>query len=115
MAITYFTPFLGTELYDLCVREGLYDGFDPSQNVYKYSPLKMPQLSASRIEELIRVFMEEFESYKNDIHNIPDAILQHNNRSVDQLYGSGGEMPIDARRFDWPKPDARATLVNCNL
>ena len=91
VAITYFTPFLGTELYDLCVAEGFYSGFEPHQNVYKYSPLKMPQLSSRRIDELIRIFMDDFESYKRDIHNIPDITVARNNALVDRIYGTNRE------------------------
>lgn len=91
VAITYFTPFLGTELYDLCVAEGFYDGFDPHQNVYRYSPLKMPRLPSARIEELIRVFMDEFESFRSDIRNLPRETVRQNDRRVDEIYAAGGE------------------------
>lgn len=112
VAITYFTPFLGTELYDLCLKEGFYDGFDPHQNVYKYSPLKMPQLSAGRIEELIRIFMDEFESFKSDIHNLPPAMVEKNNRLVDEIYPDGGNRgggPIVG-----PGPNAPIALGDCH-
>lgn len=86
VAVTYFTPFLGTELYDLCIKAGFYDKFNPQQNLYKYSPLQMPQLSKQRIEELVKVFIDDFESYKQDIINIPNDIIQSNNKLVDNLY-----------------------------
>ena len=105
VAITYFTPFLGTELYDLCVKEGFYAGFDPNQNVYKYSPLKMPQLSAARIEELIRIFMEAFESHKEDIHNLSDQVVAQNNRWVEAVYGMGEAGACDSEAFDRPGAD----------
>ncbi|MBI9086129.1 MAG: B12-binding domain-containing radical SAM protein [Desulfobacterales bacterium] len=114
VAITYFTPFLGTELYDLCVAEGFYDGFDPHQNVYKYSPLKMPQLSAPRIEELIRIFMDEFESFKSDIHNLPPEMVAQNNRLVDQVYGPGGEQESWPKPLGRPGPDARTGFSDCH-
>lgn len=66
IAITYFQPFLGTELHDVCVKEGFYDGFNPNASVYLESPLKMPQLPPERIEEMIREFTEDFNSWKTD-------------------------------------------------
>ncbi|MFH1985886.1 MAG: radical SAM protein [Pseudomonadota bacterium] len=115
VAITYFTPFLGTELYDLCVAEGFYDGFDPNQNVYKYSPLKMPQLSGARIEALIRVFMEEFESHKIDIHNLPDAVVKQNNQQVAAVYGAGGEGAGGPAPFGKPGENFRSITSDRSL
>ena len=66
IAITYFQPFLGTELHDTCVKEGFYDGFNPNASVYLESPLKMPQLPPERIEELISEFTEDFNSWKTN-------------------------------------------------
>jgi len=86
VAITYFTPFLGTELYDICVQQGYYPGFDPHQNVYKYSPLKMPQLSAARIETLINIFMDDYASYRTDIRNIAADTIAANERLVNSIY-----------------------------
>lgn len=86
VAITYFTPFLGTELYDVCVREGFYPAFDPRQNVYRHSPLTMPTLSPRRIDELIATFMEEFEGFKKDVVNIHPRIIEENNSLVDRIY-----------------------------
>lgn len=67
IAIHYFTPFLGTALYDLCLREGFYQGFDPTASVYRSSPLNMPQLPPERIEELVQIFTEDFNSWKDEI------------------------------------------------
>jgi len=38
IAVTYFSPFLGTRLYDLCMEQGFYKGFDPHASVYDTSP-----------------------------------------------------------------------------
>jgi tRNA A37 methylthiotransferase MiaB len=89
VAITYFTPFLGTELHNLCMKEGFYSGFDPSQNVYKTSPLKMPQLPAHKIETLIKAFMDDFEAYRQDLHTIPEDVILHNNTLVNQVFLDG--------------------------
>lgn len=67
IAIHYFTPFLGTALYDLALKEGFYKGFDPKASVYKTSPLTMPQLSQERIEELVQYFTEDFNGWKQEI------------------------------------------------
>jgi radical SAM superfamily enzyme YgiQ (UPF0313 family) len=64
IAVTYFTPFMGTELYELCLREGFYQPF--RENVYEYPPLRMPQLSQERIVELVKEFSDEFKSYQKD-------------------------------------------------
>jgi anaerobic magnesium-protoporphyrin IX monomethyl ester cyclase len=64
IAVTYFTPFMGTELYDVCVKEGYYKPFQ--ENVYEYPPLEMPQLSQNRIKELVREFSDEFKTYQED-------------------------------------------------
>ena len=65
IAVCYFTPFMGTELYDLCVRDGLYEPFQ--ENVYDYPPLKMPQLPQNRIKELVKEFTDDFATYKKEI------------------------------------------------
>ena len=33
IAVTYFTPFVGTELYDISVREGFYEPFSIGSRV----------------------------------------------------------------------------------
>lgn len=67
IAIHYFTPFLGTALYDLAMKEGFYKGFDPKASVYRTSPLTMGQLSQKRIEELVQYFTEDFNGWKQEI------------------------------------------------
>jgi radical SAM superfamily enzyme YgiQ (UPF0313 family) len=64
IAVTFFTPFIGTELYDVCIREGFYKSF--RENVYEYPPLEMPQLSQERIKELCKEFTQDFQTYKKD-------------------------------------------------
>jgi anaerobic magnesium-protoporphyrin IX monomethyl ester cyclase len=64
IAVHYFVPFLGTELYDLCVKQGFYSGFDPGADVYRESPLETPTLSKQRINELLHVFVEEYQRNK---------------------------------------------------
>ena len=59
IAVTYFVPFLGTELYDMCVKEGFIKRFDPYADVYLESALDMPQLSKKKIGELLKVFVDE--------------------------------------------------------
>ena len=67
IAVHFFSPFLGTRLYDVCIKEGFYGGFDPTASVYKTTPLTMPQLSQARIEELVKTFTEDFGSWKQEI------------------------------------------------
>lgn len=66
IAITYFQPFLGTRLYDICIKEGFYKGFDPEVSVYRESPLDMPQLRPEKILDYVDRFTEEFNSWKTD-------------------------------------------------
>lgn len=66
IAVTFFTPFMGTELYDVCVKEGFYKPFKGKENVYDYPPLNMPQLSQARIRELLKEFVENFNNYRED-------------------------------------------------
>jgi radical SAM superfamily enzyme YgiQ (UPF0313 family) len=65
IAVTYFTPFMGTELYDTCIKEGFYQPF--KENVYEMPPLKMPQLSQERIIGLVKEFTDDFKSYQKEI------------------------------------------------
>jgi len=69
IAVTFFTPFIGTELYSLCVDKGFYKPFDTEyhENIYEYPPLSMPQLSQERIKEMVKEFTEDFRSYQQDI------------------------------------------------
>jgi radical SAM superfamily enzyme YgiQ (UPF0313 family) len=64
IAVTFFTPFMGTELYDVCIKEGFYKPFN--ENIYDYPPLEMPQLSQTRIKELTREFTDDFISYQDE-------------------------------------------------
>lgn len=66
IAITYFQPFLGTESYDICVKEGFYSGFDPDISVYRGSPLNMPQFPPEKILNFVEKFTEDFNSWKSD-------------------------------------------------
>lgn len=64
VAVTFFTPFMGTELYDVCIKEGYYKPF--KENVYDYPPLDMPQLKPDRIKGLVKEFTDEFRTYQKD-------------------------------------------------
>lgn len=68
IAVTFFTPFMGTELYDLCVRNGYYKPFEKAENIYDYPPLEMPQLSQEKIKQLVKEFVDEFKQYQEDIN-----------------------------------------------
>jgi radical SAM superfamily enzyme YgiQ (UPF0313 family) len=64
IAVTFFTPFIGTELYDICIKEGYYKPF--RENVYDYPPLDMPQLKPERIKQLVKDFTDDFHTYQQD-------------------------------------------------
>jgi radical SAM superfamily enzyme YgiQ (UPF0313 family) len=66
IAVTFFTPYIGTELYDICMKEGFYKPF--SENIYEYPPLDMPQLKPNRIKELVKEFTSDFATYQKDYH-----------------------------------------------
>lgn len=66
IAAFYFTPFIGTELYNTSLKKGYIKGFDPKTNLHKESPLEMPHLSKKRIEELLEYFVEDFNCYKDE-------------------------------------------------
>lgn len=66
VAVTFFTPFIGTELYDLCIREGFYKPFSHDENVYDYPPLDMPQLSQVEIKQAVVDFIEDYRQYQQD-------------------------------------------------
>jgi len=66
VAVTFFTPFMGTALYDLCIKEGFYKSFSHDENVYDYPPLSMPQLSQEEIKDSVREFVESFKQYQRD-------------------------------------------------
>ncbi|MDD5194076.1 MAG: radical SAM protein [Candidatus Omnitrophica bacterium] len=70
IAVTFFTPFVGTELYDISVKEGFYNPFNIGSNNYKGSPLEMPNLSSERIYVLVKEFVNEFKSYQKDFNII---------------------------------------------
>ena len=64
IAVTFFTPFIGTDLYDVCIKEGFYKPFQ--ENVYEYPPLEMPQLPQEKILSLVKEFTDDFRSYQRD-------------------------------------------------
>jgi len=66
IAVTYFSPFLGTRLYDLCMEQGFYKGFDPHASVYDTSPLIMPQFPTERIREMVKIFTDDFNTWKQE-------------------------------------------------
>jgi len=86
IAVFYFTPFLGTSLYDLCLKEGFYSEFNPDSHLHKSSPLNMPQLLPGKIEDLLKTFAEDFETYKKEIKNVPVGKIELNNILVNRLY-----------------------------
>ena len=51
-----FTPFHGTELYNVCVRDGLFSG-EHAKCISKGSILSMPQFTKEEINGLIRTFV----------------------------------------------------------
>ena len=66
IAVTFFTPFRGTELYETCMREGFYEA--KRENVYEYPPLNMPQLSQDKIRDMVGEFTGEFKGYQRDFN-----------------------------------------------
>jgi len=66
ISVFYFTPFLGTELYELSLKKGYISGFKADTNVHKESPLEMPHLPKTKIEELLNFFVKDFETYKDE-------------------------------------------------
>jgi len=66
IAAFYFTPFIGTELYDGSLKKGYIKGFDPNQNLHRESPLEMPHLHKQRVKVLLEQFIDDFESYKDE-------------------------------------------------
>jgi radical SAM superfamily enzyme YgiQ (UPF0313 family) len=67
IAVTYFTPFMGTELYEKCIKDGLYEPFQENvENVYELPPLKMPQFSQEQIIESVKRFTDDFKTYQKD-------------------------------------------------
>lgn len=71
IAVTFFTPFVGTELYDISVAAGFYDPSHIATNNYAETPLKMPQLSPDRIRGLIHDFVTDFKTYQKDFNILP--------------------------------------------
>jgi len=74
IAAFFFTPFLGTELYDISLEKGYIEGFNPHQNLHKESPLDMPHLPKERISELVSLFIEDFSTFQNDLEYRDDDI-----------------------------------------
>jgi len=66
ISVFYFTPFLGTELYDLSLKKGYIQGFKPDTNVHKESPLEMPHMPKEKIDHLLEYFIKDFDSYKDE-------------------------------------------------
>ena len=66
VAVTFFTPFMGTELYELCIKEGFYKPFMSEENVYDYPPLNMPQFTQTEIRQSVKDFIEDFKLYQED-------------------------------------------------
>jgi len=66
IAVTFFTPFMGTELYDICIKEGFYRPF--RENVYGYPPLDMPQLKPEKIKKMVKDFTDDFRGYQRDFN-----------------------------------------------
>jgi len=66
IAVTFFTPFMGTELYDICMKEGFYRPF--KENVYGYPPLDMPQLKPKKIKKMVKRFTDDFKGYQRDFN-----------------------------------------------
>jgi radical SAM superfamily enzyme YgiQ (UPF0313 family) len=60
IAVTYFIPFVGTEFYNLCIEKGYYKKFDPDADTYRESPLETEYLSNRRINELLDIFVQEY-------------------------------------------------------
>jgi len=72
VAVTFFTPFIGTKLYDVCIKEGFYQPFEGKnqENVYDYPPLNMPGMSQNKIKSLVEEFVMEFNKYQEDFNII---------------------------------------------
>lgn len=68
IAVMYFTPFVGTELFDVSVKAGFYDPSHIATNNYSETPLNMPQLPAEKIYDLIKVFIADFKTYQRDFN-----------------------------------------------
>ena len=66
IAVTFFTPFIGTDLYDVCIKEGFYKPFQ--ENVYEYPPLQMHQLPQEKILSLVKEFTDDFRNYQQDFN-----------------------------------------------
>ena len=66
IAVTFFTPFMGTELYDVCIKNGFYKPF--TENVYEYPPLDMKQFPQDKIKQMVKEFTENFKSYQDDFN-----------------------------------------------
>jgi len=66
IAAFFFTPFVGTELYEISLKKGYIKGFNPDTNLHKESPLTMPQISQERISELLKIFVDDFKAYQDE-------------------------------------------------
>ena len=66
IAVTFFTPFMGTPLYETCIREGWYKPFEERENVYEHPPINMPNFPPEKIKEYVRKFTDDFKEYQED-------------------------------------------------
>lgn len=66
IAVTFFTPFVGTELYDIAIKEGFYKNLDIGSNNYETSPLEMPQFPPEAIHKMVRELVDDFNKYHKD-------------------------------------------------
>lgn len=64
IAVHHFTPFLGTELYDICIKNGFIKGFTEEGDVYESSVMNLPNISKERINELVQLFIDKFNNQK---------------------------------------------------
>jgi len=56
IAVTYFTPFMGTELYDTCIKEGFYEPFKKMYTEYPH--LKCPSYPKKGLFHWLKSFLK---------------------------------------------------------
>ncbi len=64
IAVHHFSPFLGTELYDICLKNGFIKGFTEEGDVYENAVINLPNISKKRINELVGLFIDRFNDQK---------------------------------------------------
>lgn len=64
IAVHHFTPFLGTQLYDISLEKGYIKGFTEEGDVYESTIMNMPHISKERINELVQLFIDKFNEHK---------------------------------------------------